>query len=82
MTQPYNVCFCASTMLANSLMAEAILNKIGGDRFVAHSAGVEPSPTAHPFTLEVLKQEGYDIETSAQIRQSVFYKTTRQRLIW
>ena len=61
MTQPYNVLFLCKHNASRSLMAEAILNKIGGDRFVAYSAGVEPSPSAHPFTLEVLKQEGYDV---------------------
>ena len=65
MTQPYNVLFLCKHNASRSLMAEAILNKIGGDRFVAYSAGVEPSPSAHPFTLEVLKQEGYDVASLA-----------------
>lgn len=65
MTQPYNVLFLCKHNASRSLMAEAILNKIGGDRFVAYSAGVEPSASAHPFTLEVLKQEGYDITSLA-----------------
>lgn len=65
MTQPYNVLFLCKHNASRSLMAEAILNKIGSDRFVAYSAGVEPSPSAHPFTLEVLKQEGYDVASLA-----------------
>lgn len=61
MTKPYNVLFLCKHNASRSLMAEAILNKIGGDRFVAYSAGIEPSPSAHPFTLAVLKEEGFDI---------------------
>lgn len=41
-------------------MAEALLNKIGGERFEALSAGLEPGKL-NPFAVEALKEEGIDI---------------------
>lgn len=61
MSQPYTVLFLCKHNASRSLMAEAILNKVGAGQFVAYSAGLEPSATAHPYTLEVLKEEGFDI---------------------
>jgi len=41
-------------------MAEALLNKIAGDRFEAESAGVEPG-TLNPLAVEAMKELGIDI---------------------
>lgn len=61
MTQPIHVLFLCKHNASRSLMAEAILNKVGASRFIAHSAGLEPSVNAHPYTLAVLQEEGFDI---------------------
>lgn len=61
MSQPYNVLFLCKHNASRSLMAEAILNKIGAGKFIAYSAGIEPSTTAHPYTLEILREEGFDV---------------------
>lgn len=61
MPQTYHVLFLCKHNASRSLMAQAILNKIGQGRFVAYSAGIEPSDTAHPYTLEVLQDEGFDV---------------------
>lgn len=45
---------------ARSQIAEALLNKYGGDKFSAQSAGLEPG-VLNPLTVEVLKEEGIDI---------------------
>lgn len=61
MSQPYHVLFLCKHNASRSLMAEAILNKVGNGKFHAYSAGTEPSDTAHPYTLEVLREEGFDV---------------------
>jgi arsenate reductase len=45
---------------ARSQMAEAYLNVLGGDRFEAQSAGIEPG-VLNPVVVEVLKEDGIDI---------------------
>ncbi|MFW2178361.1 MULTISPECIES: arsenate reductase ArsC [unclassified Moraxella] len=62
MAEPYGVLFLCKHNASRSLMAEAILNKAGAGRFVAYSAGLEPSRHAHPYTLQVLEDEGFDVE--------------------
>lgn len=58
--QPLHVLFLCNHNSARSLMAEAVLNHMGGERFRAHSAGCQPSPdrTPHPLTLETLQSAG------------------------
>ena len=48
---------------ARSQMAEAYLNKFGGDRFIAESSGIEPG-TLNPIVVEVMKEDGIDISTN------------------
>ncbi len=50
-------------------MAEALLNKIAGDKFEAHSAGLEPGKL-NPLAVESLKEIGLDISEKAT--QDVF----------
>jgi arsenate reductase len=45
---------------ARSQMAEAFLNSLAGDRFEAHSAGLEPG-VLNPLVVEVMKEMGIDI---------------------
>ncbi len=45
---------------ARSQMAEAYLSVLGGDRFEAESAGIEPG-VLNPLVVEVLKEDGIDI---------------------
>ncbi|HUZ07702.1 MAG TPA: arsenate reductase ArsC [Candidatus Paceibacterota bacterium] len=54
---------------ARSQMAEAFLNQIGGDKFEAHSAGLEPGKL-NPTVVEVMKEVGIDI--SGNQTKSVF----------
>ena len=41
-------------------MAEAFVNEICGDRFVAESAGLEPG-TMNPIVVEVMREVGIDL---------------------
>jgi arsenate reductase len=45
---------------ARSQMAEALLNRIAGDRFHAESAGLEPG-TLNPLAVEAMKEMKIDI---------------------
>jgi arsenate reductase (thioredoxin) len=59
--QPFNVLFLCTGNSARSIIAEAILNKVGAGRFRAHSAGSHPKGKVHPETLRLLRSLGYDI---------------------
>lgn len=54
--RPYHVLFISQRNSARSVMAEAILNRIGRGEFVAHSAGVHPAETVDPIALELLER--------------------------
>lgn len=57
---PFHVLFLCTGNSARSLLAEAILARLGGARFRASSAGSHPKDAPHPMTLEVLGELGYD----------------------
>jgi arsenate reductase (thioredoxin) len=54
------VIFLCTGNSARSQMAEAFLRKYGGDRFEAHSAGLEPKGL-NPLTVKVMDEVGIDI---------------------
>ena len=58
--RPYNVLFLCTGNSARSIMAEAILNKLGAGKFRACSAGSHPKGRVHPETLRLLASLGYD----------------------
>jgi arsenate reductase (thioredoxin) len=58
--QPFNALFLCTGNSARSIMAEAILNKLGAGKFHAYSAGSHPKGQLHPETLRLLQGLGYD----------------------
>ena len=49
---------------ARSQMAEAYLNALGGDRYEAESAGIEPG-VLNPIVVEAMREDGIDISGNA-----------------
>ena len=52
----YQVLFICTHNSARSIMAEGLLNSLGGGRFQGHSAGSQPSGIVHPFALKTLQR--------------------------
>jgi arsenate reductase len=55
----YDVLFLCTGNSARSVIAESILERDGGGRFRAHSAGSHPKGAVHPLAVRVLDEFGY-----------------------
>lgn len=58
---------------ARSILGEAILNALGGQRVVAYSAGSQPKGQPHPGALRLLERRGI---TTAQFRSKSWSEFT------
>ena len=54
------VLFLCTHNSARSQMAEAYLNRLHGDRYEAHSAGVTPT-RINPYVVKVMAEDGVDL---------------------
>jgi protein-tyrosine-phosphatase len=77
---PYNVLFLCTGNSARSIIAEAILNKIGAGKFKAYSAGSQPKAQVNPHTLQLLKSLGYETSDYRSKSWSVFAQPTAPKL--
>ena len=57
--RPIRVLFVCTPNSSRSILAEALLRRVGGEAFEAYSAGVEPTDV-HPLTRVVLESAGFD----------------------
>jgi arsenate reductase (thioredoxin) len=59
--QVYNVLFLCTHNSARSVIAEAIINRLGGGKFKGFSAGSQPRGQIHPYAFDLLAKNNYDI---------------------
>jgi arsenate reductase len=55
------ILFICTGNSCRSQMAEAFMNKLGGDRFTAFSAGSDPAGYVHPLAIKTMRERGIDI---------------------
>lgn len=61
MTPAFNILFLCTHNSARSIMAEAIMQKVGAGKFNAYSAGSDPLEAPMPEVIEKLKIFGHDV---------------------
>lgn len=59
--KPINILILCTGNSARSILAEAIINRVGQGRFRAYSAGSQPKGVPNPIGLALLSERGYDI---------------------
>jgi protein-tyrosine-phosphatase len=58
--RPYRVLFLCTGNSARSILAEALLSRLGDGKFEACSAGSQPKGAVHPHAISLLNAFGYD----------------------
>ena len=80
MVPAFNVLFLCTRNSARSIMAEAVLTKIAGNRFRAYSAGSAPAPEPMPEVIERLRLFGHDVSRLRSKSWDVFCGPSAPRM--
>lgn len=80
MMPAFNVLFLCTRNSARSIIAEAILDKIGAGRFRAYSAGSDPAGQAMPIVVERLQALGHDVSAMRSKSWEEFTRPDAPRL--
>ena len=78
--QKKSVLFICTHNAARSQMAEAILNKLYGDRYTAFSAGTDPTQI-DPLVIKVMREIGVDVSNHRSKGLSLFKNSNMDYVI-
>jgi arsenate reductase len=73
-TQPLKVLFLCTHNSARSILAEAIMSRLGAGRFKAYSAGSMPSGNVNPAAIALLQQLNFN---TAEVRSKAWEEFSR-----